>query len=888
MQDGWRNDVGDRAGILELHECTRDMAVTLEQLATLCCCHISQNMDEAHVSPYGFYLPHGAGLLTLLFDHIDKTPCVDSLWSALLTSILEQTSQPYCDMLSRWLGITPESNHYESTGGVAASTTAPRTRDAPTTFQFGDHIHRHLQGLDSFSEFFVQSKSEWVFEGSHPLLLPDGHYELSNGFDELAREGSGLKSWDGEFQLNPLCPPAAFITGDLAQKVLEAGKALQMMLEYDAQHPLSFSSGTPPFRWVFSQKELRDDRQQREVQRRVVMSRMVDRLRSKGVLTDKLQSMDLDPSNHGAPISPGDDGRMHVELPGLLHTNTLEFPGSEALDMAWNPFGHRGELGAFFNYSTYPDETSVAAKDKSCIHTMETLLSTANAQDENVQLHQQQEYALLPMVVLAQECISYPLQAHAELIDTCFVSFFIHDLHLLDHWRIMGRFMLMRDGIFVTLLSEALFDDESGFIQQQLTKASERGHLRSRSGHKMDVPWPPRSGELEAALRMVLLDAFQSTDSASSLQADVLDETLAFAVKDYSEDVAICRDVHAMEAFDFLYLEYRSPGPVQMLILQPHVMEKYTRLFTFHLRLLRVHASMRQCFRHLKTLSRISLDAKGDRRPKRRLPGLQVKDLQCLQQFRFEAEQVLEGLRGYLFDTAVGVNWSQFMQRMEAIKSRVEARLIVEGAANAGPMHRATTPLHTLQHQAGDPRSAKGGDGDETSGRDDDDDFDCTNGSMDSISAIREAHEQMLEQILVQALLKRKQRPVLKVVHEVLGCMVQLCKNVRELLQILEVAANVQGDDWSDDEQMESEEGEDRDEVEQGVAVQEIMQRVQAQYERFRSTCTMLARVLKALDGSMAAGSSSASAQMHGEKQASFLQQLLVRLGWMSERDVAK
>ncbi|KAF9164881.1 hypothetical protein DFQ26_000927 [Actinomortierella ambigua] len=812
-------------------------------------------MDDTRVSRFGFYLPHGAGLLTLLFDHIDKTPCVDSLWSALLTSILEQTSQPYCDMLSRWLGITPESNDYEPTRDMAAMSTAA-SKDAPPMFQFGDHIHRHLQGLDSFTEFFVQSKSEWVFEGSHPLLLRDEHRELGEGFGNLTRETSGLQSWDDEFQLNPLCPPAAFVSNELAQKVLEAGKALQMMLEYDTQHPLSISSRIPPLRWVFSQKELKDDRRQREEHRRTIISRMVDRLRTRGFLANhQHQLMDLDLSDHGAPISPDDDGRMHIELPGSLHANLLDYPGAEVQDSSWNPFAHREHLGAFFNYSAQLSEPSVTAREKSRMHTMEELLSSADGQEEDPQQHQQQEYALLPMTVLAQECISYPLQIHAGLIDTCFVSFFFHDLHLLDHWRVVERFMLMRDGIFVTLFSDALFDDENGFIQQQLTKAVGKVGPSRAQERKMNVPWPPRGGELEAGLRTVLLDAFQSIDPKCSLQADVLDDTLAFAVKDYRENVTICRDIHAMESLDFLYLEYRPPGPVQMLILQPQTMEKYTRLFTFHLRLLRVHASMQQCFRQLKTLSRIPLHGQRSYGS-----ALQATDLQFLQQFRFEAEQVLEGLRGYLFDTAVGANWTRFMKRMEATKSRVEAHLLMEEATATGGASSLPCTGHRRREGDGD-----GGEGDDD---DDDEGHDYVNGCIDSLPAIREAHEQVLEQILVQALLKRKQRPVLKVVHEVLGCMVQLGKQVRELLQILEAASN----ERDGHEGMEEDEGDDDNNNEKDVAVQETMQRVRAQYERFRSACTMLTRVLKALDGSM-----------QGEKRTRFLQQLLVRLGWFPE-----
>ncbi|KAG0235373.1 hypothetical protein BGW42_005352 [Actinomortierella wolfii] len=803
-------------------------------------------------------------------------------------------------MLSRWLGISPESNNHDSPNDPSvpqietsqgSMVTATRTRERPTTFQFGDHIHRHLQGLDSFSEFFVRSKSEWVFEGSHPLLLRDGEPEFGMSLSEISHEGRGLKSWDEEFQLNESCPPAVFISNDLAQKVLDAGKALQMMLEHDAQHPLSIATSMKPFRWVFSQKELKDAHQQREEHWRTIILKMIDRLQTKGILTDQSQSMDLDLPADNVSSLPADSMMMFIEQPGQLQAKA-DFPnhlGDGAQDSYWDPFSHRGELGAFFNYNSMPDASSEATRENTGIHTMGVLLGLTDTQEQEDPQHQQQEYALLPMAVQAQECISYPLKAHVAMIDTCFVSFFFHDMHVLDHWRVVGRFMLMRDGVFVSRLSEALFDDEHGFLEQQLVKAAEydRRQHGDSSRRKTGAPWPPRGGELEAALRTVLLDSIQATDPTSSLQANDLDEILAFAVKEYDTHTPICRDIHATEALDFLYLDYRPPRPVQMLILQPQIMEKYTRLFTFHLRLLRVHASMRQCFRHLRTLSSLSLaPGKRQSRPQSHVSALKAADLQFLQLFRYEAEQVLEGLRGYLFDTAVGANWVRFMKQMEITKHQIEAQFM----AKCTPIHNrqcVSAAAASSEHQQKFPKSNMNEREFEEGDLDDDSVVvDGTKDCLDSLSAIQQSHEQVLEHMLVQALLKRKQRPLLKVVHEVLGCMVQLGKLVRELLQTLEEAAaagalpKAKNGDIHNDEDMDEEEDIAVKASLLDASVQETMQKVRAQHERFQSACTMLMRVLKALDAQMAAGSSS-SFSTSTDSQTSFLKQLMARLGWM-------
>lgn len=210
--------------------------------------------------------------------------------------------------------------------------------------------------------------------------------------------------------------------------------------------------------------------------------------------------------------------------------------------------------------------------------------------------------SMAPLTVLAEHSLCYSIRARTFLVNTCVMSLYLHDLNLLGHLEIMERFMLMKDGQFVMKLGEALFLDETGLLNrcaQAATEAesatlgavasdskSERrssmassasGGSSAATWKNVQLKWPPRSGELEMTLRAVLLDCFHaSTDSLGSrtnsqdasnvsemdvevaiecettprrivkreVDAQELEESLAFAVKEYDDQSKICRDAN--------------------------------------------------------------------------------------------------------------------------------------------------------------------------------------------------------------------------------------------------------------------------------------------------------------------------------------------------------
>ncbi|KAF9966552.1 hypothetical protein BGZ70_001961 [Mortierella alpina] len=471
---------------------------------------------------------------------------------------------------------------------------------------------------------------------------------------------------------------------------------------------------------------------------------------------------------------------------------------------------------------------------------------------------------MAPLTVLAEHSLCDSIRARTLLVNTCVMSLYLHDLNLLGHLEIMERFMLMKDGQFVMKLGEALFLDETGFLNRSAQAAYEAENATSDSKSErrssmtssasggsgastwrnVQLKWPPRSGELEMTLRAVLLECFHSTlsntDFVSSgtnspdvfdvsemdvqeeavereasprrtmrreVDAQELEESLAFAVKEYDDQSKICRDANALDALDFLYLDYKAPRPLRLLLFTPAVFEKYTRLFTFQLRLTRVDAALKQA------------------------AYLVNAELQVMHRLRFEAQQILDGFRGYITDVAMGSTWHKFMDRLKALQVRLEDRILSSNS------------------NGGDSMSDYG------------DDIEQDDQELENLADLHRYHDHVLNRMLLQSLLKPKQAPVLSIVHGILNCILKWSHIVNRLP---EADATLLRDPIRV--------------LEQRVVK---MQKLQT---KFRTLCRMLIKVLTALiergidldapDGD----SRCAQSTDRSSTETEFLQQLLLRL----------
>lgn len=111
----------------------------------------------------------------------------------------------------------------------------------------------------------------------------------------------------------------------------------------------------------------------------------------------------------------------------------------------------------------------------------------------------------------------------------------------------------------------------------------------------------------------------------------------------------------SIEALDFLYLDYKPPTPMDVLVSQ-HILSKYQRVFAFNLRLFRVESAVKSLFR----MTRPSSD-----------PLFQTlsQSQKLLLHFRFIAQSFVATLSSYVFDTAIGGNFDPFLEQLSSSSS---------------------------------------------------------------------------------------------------------------------------------------------------------------------------------------------------------------------------
>lgn len=107
----------------------------------------------------------------------------------------------------------------------------------------------------------------------------------------------------------------------------------------------------------------------------------------------------------------------------------------------------------------------------------------------------------------------------------------------------------------------------------------------------------------------------------------------------------------AVEALDFLELNYNAAYPLDIVITTV-IISKYNRIFTFLLQILRVSTVPKRCFRFLKNT---------------KWHQTNIRDK--IFRYRFQMDQFMNALQGYVHDTAIQGTWSRFMQHVEGMKT---------------------------------------------------------------------------------------------------------------------------------------------------------------------------------------------------------------------------
>ncbi|KAH7339574.1 Spc98 family-domain-containing protein [Rhizoctonia solani] len=314
----------------------------------------------------------------------------------------------------------------------------------------------------------------------------------------------------------------------------------------------------------------------------------------------------------------------------------------------------------------------------------------------------------LPLLVDAT-LLALPI-AHSRLVSSALFRVFTGRLAFKTHLKVLRGFLLGDDPIFWSRLRGALFEEAGiasvsaavgrgiragvrvrlGISDTSRDKiADERAEQEGRSrewGVGLAVglsdregvgTWPPGGAELGLRLRHVIDDVLEvgwgtgptsdsdDEESETARERDpgrfVLKETswrLGFILRDLEEESPEGRarwlNPNAIEALDFLCLDYKPPDPIDAIITLD-IRHKMHRIFTFLLRLLRVETVTRILF------NTIFHEGALDNPP-------------ILLVARFKIQSFISSLVGYVKDMAIGSHWDSFLVRLDEIGREDESK----------------------------------------------------------------------------------------------------------------------------------------------------------------------------------------------------------------------
>lgn len=248
---------------------------------------------------------------------------------------------------------------------------------------------------------------------------------------------------------------------------------------------------------------------------------------------------------------------------------------------------------------------------------------------------------------LLDVAVLQPLTTHARILSSSLLEVFLFDLDFIGHLDLLWRFMLFGDPSFAMRVRMALFtdSDDPGETIRSQNRSRDRGRLLTVALERRpqdnitpggrgwgvglnpslsDVgTWPPAGSDLAFSLRRVIVDTLDDgrneTDDGErrtghGKQRDEIwnqaEWRLGFIIKPFDDeddedepawadpfceyrraDVLLRHDSHfhfcpAIHALDFLEMDYKPPSSTAALI-TPAILDKYRRIFTFLIRIIR-------------------------------------------------------------------------------------------------------------------------------------------------------------------------------------------------------------------------------------------------------------------------------------------------------------
>ncbi|KAJ4483487.1 gamma-tubulin complex, DGRIP91/SPC98 component protein [Lentinula aciculospora] len=279
---------------------------------------------------------------------------------------------------------------------------------------------------------------------------------------------------------------------------------------------------------------------------------------------------------------------------------------------------------------------------------------------------------ITPTLTHITSLVLNPLLLHATTLSTTLLSIFVAlppPLNIHSHLRLLRSYILLMSPSFKRRLSAALFSDSGNFEESptafslgSLRHGVQRTDLRRKTWAVGLAPalleratWPPMDTDLSFFLRTVIWDSFEDSvnEEARRSRVEEIENRLGFAVRDLSHQTghSAWSNPLRIEALDFLYMEYKPPQPLDVVI-TPDILSKYQRVFSFHLRILRVQHAIHAVLRMSSSTSPFVF-------------GTLSSSRKMLLHFRFIAQSFVSNLVAYVYDTAIAGNLDPFLARLK-------------------------------------------------------------------------------------------------------------------------------------------------------------------------------------------------------------------------------
>lgn len=449
-----------------------------------------------------------------------------------------------------------------------------------------------------------------------------------------------------EYVYRPDMMPSS-VPADQAQLIFETGRALRLLKQYQPDHPISrddvVESSQPPrlsceFSWADIEKVQKKAAEYEQRLRREIVR------------------------YHAGDVSRSRPGTRHGE-------------------------GEKDEAPAVGDLASDVSHTFELFDLDDAEQTTKLLGSNTSMESDPLHAAPAEHDFTDPTAVVAEMPFGPPLSSvlylslaptlsvQAQLVDYSCLHLLFMNHNLRSHISLQYRFQLLGDGIFAARLSQVLFDPEMNSGERRKGVARSTVHTGLRLGSR--DTWPPASSELRLVLMGLLTECYAASEGRTvpPVQPETREKELpggfSFAIRELTGDeLTRCKDPNAIEALDFLRLQYKPPAVLESVITS-QALHKYDRLFKYLLRLLR----MIFVVNHLIYDSTARGSLSGDTR-------------NVFQKFRIDAHRFVTTVHDYVFQVGVAVPW----QRLEETLAKVETCLRhgdIDGTIEvAGSLHR--------------------------------------------------------------------------------------------------------------------------------------------------------------------------------------------------------